>query len=118
VEGLCELFAYLWLKSIANPCSLEEAAAAAHANSSSSSSSSSAEHKKDVSSAVPVSVVEVEDAAAAEDALLFLDLQKSNEDPVYGGGFRAALKAFEAPGVGRRLPLLLHLVKEHRALPR
>jgi len=56
--------------------------------------------------------------AAGSDAQVFLDLQKNNEDPVYGGGFRLALQAFESDGVAGNLPLLLSLVKERRGLPR
>jgi len=140
VEGLCELFAHLWLKSVRN-----SSAAAAAASSLPSSSSSSpfkrgdkgespvGKHRTNATTGAAAALASSSAAAAAaaaaaapkesqtaagSDAQVFLDLQKNNEDPVYGGGFRLALQAFESDGVAGNLPLLLSLVKERRGLPR
>ena len=94
VEGLCELFAHLYLQSLFDVTAFRGAEVGAGR--------------------------EAGDAASAR---LFMALMKSNADPVYGGGYRSALAAYGnmiLPKEGDCLPLpaLLRHVSRTGTLPR
>jgi hypothetical protein len=95
VEGLCELFAHLYLKGTANEAA--EGAAAGVAG-----------------GAVRDPLTDPR-GPQAQEAAKFLKVQLLNEDPVYGGGLRLALAAFEKHG--SHLASFVEHVKLHKSFP-
>ena len=95
-EGLCELFAYLWLcdRKLQNQTQQHQ-----HQHRESGLEGCGGGR-----------------GGGGGEAEKFLELHLSNEDPVYGGGLRAALEGYER--CGRDVNKLLDHAVKHKAFPR
>ena len=136
VEGLCELFGYLYLKSLLTPSAEENKVPTFLAD---------GERRDEHSHAMTIVTcgrtgggtsggIDRRRRATEADAVKFIARMRENRDPVYGAGFREALAAYENQqrSVSRReietdnkktsdssrLSLLLAYVRHKGALPR
>jgi hypothetical protein len=86
IEGICELFAFIWLSHVhSRYCEL-------------SSQNTSAVTSSSITAATTTNAV-TGSREIGSDADMFLKLQQSNKDEVYGQGFRLILKSYKDSGL-------------------